>query len=54
MRKYHERPMDLADAAPVRVAERERLRAVFTLDHRDFRIYRAAHGKPFTLIPDTL
>ena len=53
MRKYHDRPMDLADAALVRLAERERLRTIFTLDHADFRIYRA-HGKPFTLIPETL
>ena len=54
MRKYRDRPMDLADAALVRVAEREQLRTVFTLDHGDFRIYRLPHGKPFTLIPATL
>jgi hypothetical protein len=54
MEKYQDRPMDLADAALVRTAERERLRTIFTLDHGDFRIYRPAHGKPFTLIPETL
>jgi hypothetical protein len=54
MRKYRNRPMDLADAALVSLAERERLRTVFTLDHRDFRIYRPAHGRHFTLIPETL
>jgi predicted nucleic acid-binding protein len=32
MRKYRDLPMDLADAALVRVAERERLRRIFTLD----------------------
>ena len=53
MRKYQDHPMDLADAALVRVAERERLRTIFTLDHADFRTYRAAHGKPFVLLPDT-
>jgi predicted nucleic acid-binding protein len=36
MRKYRDLPMDLADAALVRVAERERLRRIFTLDRRDF------------------
>lgn len=54
MRKYRDHPMDLADAALVRVAERDRLRTIFTLDHGDFRTYRPAHGKPFTLIPDSL
>ena len=39
MRKYRDLPMDLADAALVRVAERERLRRIFTLDRRDFQIY---------------
>ncbi len=40
MRKYADLPMDLADAALVRVAERERIRRVATFDDRDFRIYR--------------
>lgn len=40
MRKYGDLPMDLADAALVRVAERERIRRVATFDHRDFRLYR--------------
>ena len=40
MRKYRDLPMDVADAALVRVAERERLRRIFTLDRRDFQIYR--------------
>ena len=35
-------PMDLADGALVRVAERERLRRIFTLDRRDFQVYRRA------------
>jgi len=33
-------PMDLADAALVRVAERERVRRIFTVDRRDFGIHR--------------
>ena len=40
MWKYRDLPMDLADAALVRVAERERIRRIFTVDRRDFGIYR--------------
>jgi len=51
MRKYSNRPMDLADAALVCVAEREGVRKIFTVDRRDFDVYRL-HGRirP-TLIP---
>jgi len=40
MRRYSDRPMDLADAALVRVAERENIRHFFTVDRQDFSIYR--------------
>jgi predicted nucleic acid-binding protein len=40
MRKYANRPMDLADAAILRVAEREGLRKIFTVDRKDFSVYR--------------
>ena len=51
MRKYANVPMDLADAALVRVAEREGIRKIFTVNQRDFSVYRL-HGRirP-TLIP---
>src|SRR5438067_43448 len=42
MKKYRMLPMDLADAALVAVAERERIRRIFTIDRRDFSIYRLA------------
>ena len=51
MRKYRDLPMDLADAALVRVAEREKLRRIFTLDRRDFQIYRPARIGRFAIIP---
>jgi predicted nucleic acid-binding protein len=38
MAKYADPPMDLADAALVRVADRDGVRTVFTLDRRDFGI----------------
>jgi predicted nucleic acid-binding protein len=44
MAKYSNRPMDLADAALVRVAERERVATVFTVDKKDFSVYRL-HGR---------
>lgn len=51
MRKYRDLPMDLADAALVRIAEREKLRRIFTLDRRDFQIYRPARIGRFAIIP---
>lgn len=51
MRKYRDLPMDLADAALVRVAEREKLRRVFTLDRRDFSLYRPLRLGRFLLVP---
>ena len=51
LRKYRDLPMDLADAALVRVAERERLRRIFTLDRRDFQIYRPSRIGRFVVLP---
>jgi len=51
MRKYRDLPMDLADAGLVRVAERERLRRIFTLDRRDFQVYRPSRIGRFAIIP---
>lgn len=50
MRKYCDLPMDLADAALVRVAERERLRRIFTVDRRDFQIYRPSRIGRFAVL----
>jgi uncharacterized protein len=44
MLKYSNREMDLADAALVRVAERENVREIFTVDRQDFSVYRL-HGR---------
>lgn len=51
MKTYRDLPMDLADAALVRVGERDGVRTVFTLDRRDFAIYRPLHLPRFTLVP---
>jgi uncharacterized protein len=51
MRKYRDLPIDLADAALVRVAERERIRRIFTIDRRDFQIYRPLRIGRFVVLP---
>jgi predicted nucleic acid-binding protein len=51
MEKYFDLPMDLKDAALVRVAERENVRRIFTLDRRDFSVYRPLGGGRFTILP---
>ena len=51
MRRYRDLPMDLADAALVRVAEREKLRRIFTIDRRDFEIYRPSRVGRFSIVP---
>jgi uncharacterized protein len=50
MEKYRDRPMDLADASLVVVAEHLRIRRLFTLDN-DFHIYRLADGSALDLVP---
>jgi len=54
MKKYRDLPMDMADASVVAVAEAENISAIFTLDHKDFKVYRTKHGKPFRLLPSKL
>lgn len=50
MAKYADRPMDLADATLVALAEERNERRIFTLDD-DFRIYRI-HGRTrFEIVP---
>jgi predicted nucleic acid-binding protein len=52
MRQYRDLPMDLADAALVRVAEREGLARIFTVDRRDFSVYRPRGLDRFELLPE--
>lgn len=51
MRQYRDLPMDLADAALVCVAERERIHRIFTLDRRHFHLYRPLRLDHFEIIP---
>ena len=51
MAKYADRSMDLADAALVRVAEREGIRKIFTTDRKDFSVYRLHNRIRPVLLP---
>jgi predicted nucleic acid-binding protein len=50
MWKYRDLPMDPADAALVRVAERDGFRRVFTIDRSDFKVYRLHGNERFTIL----
>ena len=54
MEKYSDLPMDLADGTLVVLAESQGIKTVFTLDHKDFRVYKPARIKNFTLLPALL
>jgi predicted nucleic acid-binding protein len=51
MEKYRDLPMDMADAALVRVAERDAVTQVFTLDQTHFAIYRPGRRRRFAIVP---
>jgi hypothetical protein len=50
MEKYHDVPMDFADASLVALAEANRWQRIFTLD-QDFRIYRLGGRRAFQMVP---
>lgn len=50
MEKYRDLPMDMADAALVRVAERDSLTQVFTLDRTHFSVYRPGRRQRFSIV----
>lgn len=51
MERYADRPMDFADATLVRVAEREGLKTILTIDHADFETYRIGRNAKFRVLP---
>lgn len=54
MKKYHDLPIDFADASLVALAEAKNITTVFTLDHKDFSLLKPKHRKSFTLLPTKL
>ena len=51
MKKYASLQAQFADAMLVYLANRENIETIFTLDRRDFSVYRSARKKPFQLLP---
>lgn len=51
MTRYHDRPMDFADATLVHIGNRESVSLILTVDHDDFETYRLAGNKRFTIRP---
>ena len=52
IKRYADRPMDLADATIVHLANRERLTTVLTVDRDDFETYRINARTRFRIVPD--
>ena len=53
MAKYASLRPQLADAALVHIANRDNIDTIFTLDRRDFSVYRSAKNRPFRIVPQT-
>jgi uncharacterized protein len=51
LKRYRSLKPQLADAALVHLAQRERIYTVFTLDRRDFQVYRPARSRTFRILP---
>jgi len=49
--RYENIGVQLADASLVYLAERERISEVFTLDRRDFTVYRTTRNRALHIIP---
>lgn len=52
MKRYESVRPQLADAALVYLAARERIETIFTLDRRDFSVYRTGRKRPFRILPE--
>jgi predicted nucleic acid-binding protein len=52
MKKYQDIRPQLADAALVYLADRDSIDTIFTLDQRDFSVYRSKRKRPFKIVPE--
>jgi uncharacterized protein len=52
MKKYQDIRPQFADAALVYLADRDEIDTIFTLDRRDFCVYRSARRRPFRILPE--
>ena len=51
LQQYADLGPQLADASLVYLADRLNTDSIFTLDRRDFTVFRSKQGKPFRLLP---
>ena len=51
LRRYRTMGAQIADGALVYLAERERIDTLFTLDRRDFSVYRLGNGRSLRILP---
>jgi predicted nucleic acid-binding protein len=51
MEQYESLRPQFADAMLVYLAHRENIETIFTLDRRDFSVYRTGRKRPFQLVP---
>lgn len=51
MERYASVGAQLADAALMYIAQRDRIETVLTLDVRDFSVYRTSDGRALTILP---
>ena len=49
--RYADQHFQLADVSLMHLADRKQIDTVFTLDRRDFGIFRTHQGKPLNLLP---
>jgi predicted nucleic acid-binding protein len=52
LERYTSAKAQLADAAVMYLAEREGVDTVFTLDRRDFSVYRTSDGRALDIVPE--
>ncbi len=52
MKRYEDIHPQLADVILVYLAHREKIDTIFTLDRRDFSIYRSGRRSSFRIVPD--
>lgn len=52
IKQYEDIRPPLADAALVYLAMREQIETIFTLDQRDFSIYRSGRKRMFRIVPE--
>jgi uncharacterized protein len=52
MKQYEDIRPQLADVALVYLAQREQIETIFTLDQRDFSIYRFGRKRMFHIVPE--